>query len=102
MQSRRRFIENKKRVPFLFLDKMRGKLNALGFAAGKRRCRLAKTYVSKPDIFQHLKFLCNLLPFSMRSKKFNRFLNGHSQNIVDIFPIPPYFKRFLFVPFSVA
>ena len=102
MKSGRRFIKNEECVPLFFLYQMCCKFYALRFAARKCRCRLTETKIAKTNLLENLEFLRDLMSVRIFIEETDGIFNGQSENVVDVLSVPPYFKRFLFVPFAVA
>src|SRR5579872_7298755 len=57
VKTRRGLVENVERAASLALRKLAGELDALGFTAGKSRCRLPELDVSEPNLNDGRQFL---------------------------------------------
>src|ERR1700685_4275794 len=81
MQPGSGLIENIQNAGIFLPSEMRGKFQALRFAAGKRSAGLAKTEISQANFFQHAQTRRNL---RVRGEKRQSLAHRHLQNIVNV------------------
>src|SRR6185503_2843972 len=81
VQACRRLVEDVERLGSGSLQQVRSELDALRFAAGQRRRRLAQPQVAQPNVIQNTQAIRNLLHFT---KETDRLAHSHVQHFVNI------------------
>src|SRR5438034_2737816 len=89
MQAGCRFVENVEDALVVGAAKMRGKLQALCFPAGKSCRGLPETQITEANFIQDAELGNN---FGHVDEKRQRFANGQLQNLVNIFSVIANFQ----------
>src|SRR5207247_10491579 len=99
MQSRGGVVEDVERAAGLALGELAGKLDALGFAAGKSSSGLPERDVAEADFDERRKFLLNLRNIF---EKLQRVGRRQIQNIADGMTLVAHGKRFRIIAAAAA
>ncbi len=99
MQAGGGLIQNKERLSRLPAGEIGRQLDALGFAARKRRGRLAKLDIRQPHILEHLQ---NRLNLGDVFEKLIGIFHGHIQHFKDVLALVFDLQRLSGIPLSFA
>ena len=99
VETRGRLVEDIDGAPRGALRKLGRELDALGFAAGERRRRLAEADIAEADLAERAE-----LRFELRevAEEFERLLHGHFQHVRDALALVVDLERFAVVALALA
>ena len=99
METRGRLVEDIDGAPRGALRKLGRELDALGFAAGERRRRLAEADIAEADLAERAELRFELWKVA---EEFKRLLHGHFQHVRDALALVVDLERFAVVALALA
>ena len=99
VETRGRLVEDIDGAPRGALRKLGRELDALGFAAGERRRRLAEADIAEADLAERAELRFKLWKVA---EEFERFLHGHFQHVRDALALVVHLERFAVVALALA
>lgn len=99
METRGGFVNHINRLPSATLGEFEGQLDPLSFPARKGECRLPQLDIPKTNGLEGSQFMSN---WGDTHEKLRRFVDGHLEHLVDVFPFVADFQGLSVKPPAVT